>query len=482
MITPQAIRQAIRAAPLEVDSIGGEVPKPGTLFIPDAHRKALARDAVLVIGARGVGKSFWTAALSDDALHRQIGTAVPELENTIIRVGYSAALNTQAYPDRETFKQLLKQGHEPFDIWRAVVLRWLAGLIGQTVPETSWTETVSWVEANPEQYAQIVEAANARLASNGQFGLIIFDALDRTSNDWETMNSIVRDLLRNALWLRDLPRVQAKIFLRPDQMWRTYTSFVDASKLLATSVELIWSPSDLHSMMWQRLINAPGEHGECLRAFVGQHLPKMALFESEKVKKNLISESWLLPNSFAVQRELFQALAGDWMGTDARRGVPYVWSVSHLADGLGWTSPRSFLAAIYRAAEDSAQRYPNYPYALHYESLRRGVQKASQIRVDQVAEDDDWVPKVMTPLKGRNVPCEFSVIVDAWQQAFPDGPGQITSTHVPPQHGESWEGIRSDLERLGILVTRKDKRVDMPDLYRVGFGLGRRGGVAPRIG
>lgn len=36
-----------------------------------------------------------------------------------------------------------------------------------------------------------------------------------------------------------------------------------------------------------------------------------------------------------------------------------------------------------------------------------------------------------------------------------------------------------DLERLGIFEKMKDSRINMPDLYRVGFGLGRRGGVKP---
>ena len=74
--------------------------------------------------------------------------------------------------------------------------------------------------------------------------------------------------------------------------------------------------------------------------------------------------AWKLPASLATeaphQRRLFELLAGDKMGKDARRGVPYVWSVSHLADGHGWTSPRSFLAAIYGAAEDSQQRYAEH--------------------------------------------------------------------------------------------------------------------------
>lgn len=476
MTNPQEIRQAIQEAPFELDNTG-DTPKLGTLYIPLAHRKALTREAVLVIGARGVGKSFWTAALGVPALRLQIGMTVPELVNTTIQIGHAARPNLQSYPDPDIFKALLSAGYEPYSVWRAVVLRWLARITARQVPSNSWDDTVKWVEQNPELFAQIVETANQKLFNDKEFGLIVFDALDRTSHDWGTMNRIVRDLLRVALWLRDFSRVRAKIFLRPDQMERTVTSFPDASKITSTRADLTWDRHDLHAMLWQRLINAPGTHGACLRSVVTSILPPSdALIKHESY--------WSLPAILTwdslYQRRLFEALAGDKMGKDARRGIPYVWSVGHLADGHGWTSPRSFLAAIMGAADDSAQRYADYPLALHYESLKRGILKASQIRVDQVMEDDPWVLAAMQPLRGINVPCDFETISHAWEEAFPGGAGAIPSARLPPQHTESWDGVRKDLERLGILVNRKDKRIDVPDLYRVGFGLGRRGGVAPR--
>jgi hypothetical protein len=469
------IRSAIQAVPFELDNTG-EVPHPGTLHIPPAHRKALAREAVLVVGARGVGKSFWTTALNDDALREKIGAIVPELRSTKIHIGHAAQSNIQAYPDRDTFKRLLDCGHRPYDVWRAVIVRWLAEVTGRQIPSGDWSETAEWANSNPEQLAGIVEAANQKLTETNQFGMILFDALDRTSRDWQTMNRIVRELLEVALWLRDFSRIRAKIFLRPDQMERTNTSFVDASKILATRAELTWDIADLHAMLWQRFINAPDEHGGCLRSIVNGVLPA-----SDQLTD--LEGDWRLPARLTTesqdQRRLFEAVAGDKMGKDARRGVPYVWSVSHLADGHGWASPRSFLAAILGAAEDSAKRYTDYPLALHYESLKRGIQNASKIRVDQVAEDDPWVPLVMESLRGKSVPCDFQIISDVWELAFPDGPGTISSALLPPQHGESWNGIRKDLERLGIFITRKDGRVDLPDIYRVGFGLGRKGGVKP---
>lgn len=476
MTNPQAIRQAILAAPFELDNTG-ETPKPGTLYIPLAHRKALSRDAVLVVGARGVGKSFWTAALNDDVLRCQIGESVHELTLTRIYVGHAAKPSINTYPDRETFRALMGSGLDPYNIWRAVVIRWLVGIAGESVPINNWSSTVSWVDQNPENFARIAERANEKLVADGQYGLIIFDALDRTSHDWTKMNEIVRALLQVALWLRDFSNLRAKLFLRPDQLERSVTNFVDASKILATRAELTWERHDLHAMMWQRLVNSPSNQGEILRSLMQAVLP-----QSEQLSPN--NGIWLLPkimgSEVPYQRALFEVLAGDKMGKDARRGVPYVWSVSHLADGHGWTSPRSFLAAVYGAAEDSEQNYPAHSLALHYESIKRGIQKASQIRVEQVAEDDPWVPEVMSPLRGMNVPCEYVSIQREWESRFSGGPSSVITAHLPPQHTESWDGVRKDLDRLGIFVTRKDGRIDMPDLYRVGFSLGRKGGVAPK--
>ena len=217
MIDPHVIRDAILEAPFELDN-KGEVPYPGTLYIPMAHRKALAREATLVVGARGVGKSFWTAALSDDALRQQVGTSVQDLANTSVHVGFAVSSNLDAYPDRGTFRQLLGLGYEPETVWNAVVLRWLAHIAESPIPRGSWSETVEWVAQSPEEFARVAESANKRLANDGRFGLIVFDALDRTSDDWNAMNRIVRDVLKVALWMRGFSQLRTKVFLRPDQL------------------------------------------------------------------------------------------------------------------------------------------------------------------------------------------------------------------------------------------------------------------------
>jgi len=61
------IRQAILAAPLETANFG-ETPNAANLYIPTSHTKALRLESHLVVGGRGVGKSFWTAALLSNRL------------------------------------------------------------------------------------------------------------------------------------------------------------------------------------------------------------------------------------------------------------------------------------------------------------------------------------------------------------------------------------------------------------------------------
>jgi hypothetical protein len=71
------------------------------------------------------------------------------------------------------------------------------------------------------------------------------------------------------------------------------------------------------------------------------------------------------------QRTLFEAIAGQWMGPDRRRGSTYLWLVGHLADAKGETSPRSFVLALKEAARRTRDRYRD-GYALHYRGSRMG--------------------------------------------------------------------------------------------------------------
>lgn len=473
----QVIREAVKLALPRETSTYGQPPNSSNVYIPPSHIKALRLECNLVIGGRGVGKTFWSAALNDRAIRDLLGKAIPDLSRVDVRTGFSELPGIEKYPDPDIFSDLLNRNFEPYDVWRAVFSRCLAPIANVVMPVSSWRASVQWVKDNPEFFSDLLEKANKVLDEKKEAILIVFDALDRSSQDWQQMDTIVRDLLRQVLSLKRFPRLHAKVFLREDQYHgRNIANFPDASKILATRVELTWASNDLHGLLWQRLCNAPGNAGKQLRELYKDVVGVLPL--------RLDSSLWQLGEQVKrdemIQRELFIRIAGKWMGKDRRRGIPYVWTVGHLADGRGRTSPRSFLLALSVATEDSMERYPEPEYPLHYDSIKHGVLKASDNRVDEVAEDYPWVRECMKPLHGLTVPCPFESIVERWQVGLSDDLRELTHGQLPPEHyAEGHSGVRYDLETLGIFETMKDGRVNMPDLYRVGFGLGRKGGVKP---
>jgi hypothetical protein len=88
---------------------------------------------------------------------------------------------------------------------------------------------------------------------------------------------------------------------------------------------------------------------------------------------------------------------------------------------------------------------------------------------------------VMEPLQGLTVPCEPKDVVNRWKR------GDVLETiqrradanQLPPHFKDGYPGILHDLEQIGVLEERSDHRINLPDLYRVKFGLRRKGGVRP---
>ena len=124
------------------------------------------------------------------------------------------------------------------------------------------------------------------------------------------------------------------------------------------------------------------------------------------------------------------------MGKDTLRGIPYVWTVSHLADARQQISPRSFMAAIRRACGDSCENHQSSEYAIHYASIKCGVQSASEIRIAEMREDNPWAENLLTLLKGLSVPCQFNDVLNVWEKKYSKGPGMLVEMypqHAPPE-------------------------------------------------
>jgi len=476
---PKEIRELVKDTLPEDTAVFGQAPDLKNTFTPVGHFRALHPDAMLVVGIRGAGKSFWWAVLQNAEHRRMVAHVMPKSdikESTNISAGFGERPSPYDYPGKDVLVQLCGQ-FDPRQVWRTIVLRKITKSPASdfSMPEGNWSEAVKWTQDHPEEVERTLFKVDQSLEKEGKHHLILFDALDRTADDWPTMLRIIRGLLRVILEFRSYRRIRLKAFVRPDHLEDTKTAdFPDASKALSLKVELRWPRNDLYGLLWQYLGNEPGKGG-LFRDWC-QKILGLSWSQYEGV--------WTVPKKMRIeeenQRTIFHAITGPWMGRDRRRGFPYTWLPNHLGDAGGQVSPRSFLAAIRYAAADNPR--PDYSYALYYESIKRGVQEASRIRVREMQEDYPWVDILMKPLSGLTVPCRFDEITRRWEENnILDRLQKNIATaavKLPPAHlpGGS-EGVRNDLEALGVFERMRDDRVNMPDVYRVGYGLGRKGGV-----
>lgn len=458
----------------------GESPDLKHVHLPPSHLKAMDSDNMLVTGMRGAGKTFWWSALQDDAIRQLIYQATKRSalnENTKVQMGFGVKPMPDQYPDKDILRVLIRDNFEPRTIWRAVQAWHLAKNNHPVRQKETWEARVAYVDQNPEVIARLFQEKDQEFVQNDVYFLFLFDALDRCSDDWKDMYKLIRGLMQTALEMRSYRRLRVKIFLRSDQVDKEkMADFPDASKILSSKVELSWPARELYGLLWHNLAN--GIHGKEIQYFIsGENWSSITVGEEDlfPVSRRLISED-------DAQRIMFHHISGPFMGRDRRRGLPYTWIPNHLGDTEGRVSPRSFLQALRKAAEDTAERYPDHEYALHFDSIKRGVQAASDTRVTELREDYPWVDRVLRPLEGMTVPCKFDEISKLWKENHVldslTKDIEQDAVKLPPLHiEENAQGIRLDLELLGVFLRMRDDRVNIPDVFRVGYGLGRKGGV-----
>jgi hypothetical protein len=478
----QSIRSGIKETSSMLDQAQGTSNRPiGFTYVPPSHARALDPDATLVEGIRGAGKSFWFSLLASAEHISFVRDRFPEARlpaSLKVGQGFGTGLSISLAPNPETLANLLEHGFRGRSIWRAVIAH-QASIGGTFGALGSWTERVRWIQENAEAFAHALEAADQQLVDRGETLLVLFDALDRLADDWQHVHQLAKGLLQVALDLRSTRAIRCKVFVRPDLLQdANVTSFADYSKLLANKASLMWQRADLYALLYQCLGNAAVSR-QSFAAWLDDY--GAGLDESS-------CDPWSVPLTLRRDEEhqelLFERIAGKAMGSSIKRGKPYTWLVNHLQDGLNQVSPRSFLAALGKAAEETAN---DFELPLDYRGIQRGVQEASQIRVQEITEDYPWVEFVMAPLRGNlTVPCAAQEFEMHWKrertldQLEKRLAQSGSAVKLPPQHIEQRAaGLLMDLEALGMVQRIDKKRVQMPDVYRVAFGFGRKGGVKP---
>ncbi|MEB2185912.1 hypothetical protein VDS18_08395 [Xanthomonas campestris pv. campestris] len=478
-ILVQGLRVGLSSLPLDVSHNASRPPEPKEVYTPKGHEGALDPDRAIVVGNRGVGKSFWSGALTEDKTRELLDLAYPKLRLASVRasLGFSGEdFSTEVCPSSRILASLLKKGAAPEDIWRTVFIKTL----DPAWKGLSFTDAVEKIENQPEEYERAMLVADRSLRERRIKHVVVFDALDRLGESWQTVRELTRGLLRLALSLRSYSSIRAKIFIRPDQGDDNLVfDFPDASKLRAERVELNWSTSDLYGLMYSRLLNLPDSA-----------TPFAEMLEAKRIPARKERGVLVIPDGLKVdetlQAAIFSIMAGEYMGSDHRRGRTYTWLPNHLGDAHGQTAPRTFLTAL-KIAADKGIHDPTISkkQAIDYHGIKEGVQKASQVRFDQLAEDHIWIKDVLGGLSGMEVPCAEQAIIAKWKAS-----GVVrkikkdveAGKYLGPlelQGGAAEAALLDALTRLGITERRSSGKINIPDIFRVAASIKRRGGVKP---
>lgn len=473
------LRRLLIDLPTDHDSDGEHRPTVGDVFAPEQHASALAPSTLIVVGARGAGKSFWAGVLGQSDTRQLAAEVYPRLglDRLTVQFGYNG-FDTGSAVTRRTVEARTQGGsHDAALIfWQAVLLR--SALAAVEDPEAD-ESIAAFIEKykDPEDYETRLRYADRALDAEDKTCLILFDALDTLSKDWTQLTRLT-DALFEACWmLRARRRIRAKVFIRPDQLNDEGLKFVELPKLRSARVELNWSRTDLYGLLFTRMAEVEQKSSQtdfaALCEEVGYPIPDT---NAERIRH------WELAVSESAQRRLFDRIAGPYMGKSATKGATYPWTYKHLEDGKGVVTPRSFLKLFVEAARHTSSPLSQ---AITAEGIRHGLREASKTRVEQLALEYPWIKRALAPLAGLKVPCQSLDIHKAWEAsdtAIVVSRAAKSEGFLPPYQKSSASNPEEDLEaamaRIGVLSYRNDGRADMPDLFRIAARMLKLGGVA----
>lgn len=478
----QAIRRAIADMPGDVssDAIGVQAPKLEELYAPETHAAALDPNAPIVLGARGTGKSFWAGVLGDTDLRAAAAKAYPRLGlmRLDVQFGYTGIEGPSGI-GRDKLDQCLPPDadiEEARVFFWATILRALEGAAGQR--PSSLPKVLPRARDLDIREAELSEIDQA-LRSSGKSLLIVYDALDTVATSWPRRRLLTQALLEVVWAMRAYRAVRIKLFLRPDQIEDDALHFVELPKLRTGAVRLTWSGTDLYGLLFARLsLGDAQEPFERLLSTLGLRAGS---------RDEILTRHWSLGHDVAHQEKLMTAMTGPYMADGEhgyKKGKTYDWPLKHLADAFDEVTPRSFLGLMIAAAKYGAAPVDR---VITPAGIQHGLRAASKTRVDQLHQEFPWIKGVLAPLSGLLLPQEEKQVFAAWRKAgtlktaIADAKKEGYLPPVDPAKGSAADerGLYEALERIGVMLRRKDDRIDMPDLFRVAAKLLKKGGTAP---
>ncbi len=468
----RSIRSALAQFDISPNVAPNETINVDRVFLPSKHRGVLDSKRQLVVGNRGMGKSFWTHALTNPEVRERVADAYayPALAKTNVVIGFNASVKLQlGTPTIEEIQEVHRQFRDSELIWRAVILRALRSL-SDDPRTTSLVEDVGRLRGNPHIYAQDLTAADVGNISRGSSVLVLFDALDRLSPGWATIRDLTKGLLVTVLGLQSFRSIRAKVFMRVDQFSDLdLFRFQDSSKLRNDYVDLKWDPQELYGLLLFELLR---------NASAAQTLKDLA---------NVLGAVSAIPAGgkpapdVQAQQTLIASIAGEFMGSNSKRGRVYTWVPLHLSDAANNCSPRTFLTAWKSAAEHLPEPLSQ---AVDHLGLSEGVRQASKARMTELREDFLWIDQALVPLRGHCVPLERDLLFGLWRdensinRILDRSKKEEFLVPVGIDLDDSPETLLKTMTSIAAMEERANGKINVPDIFRVGAGILRKGGVA----
>ncbi|MEM1168057.1 MAG: hypothetical protein AAGJ08_02930 [Cyanobacteria bacterium P01_H01_bin.35] len=368
--------------------------------------------------------------------------------------------------------------------WRIFWIGLILGVIfqqGKELSNHSWAEEIpeeirdlltnklsllsNWFPDASQNFENInyaLDKLDEELIASDCWLFITYDELDRIVPSYSELAAPIAELL--AFWLdrwRRWERIRPKIFLRTDLFQHEFLGFPDASKLRGHQISLEWETLWLYQVFVKRLANSGAEISDYLKI-----VPDLILKEDKTLG--------ILPPSDESRFELLmEKMVGEYMGNNYRKGYTYNWIPNHLQDAKRRIAPRSFLKLFSLAAERRLEKFEEKDLPenrlLIPSDLQGALMDTSQDRIKELTEEEyPWLEALKIGLKNLNLLTKEEKFLNILKNTQWD--------KQPPT--KKPEEILKYLEQLGIVEIRQsDRRINMPDIYRYGFDVKRKGGI-----